>query len=81
MYLIQGAILIEEQFESVADCIEKYPDIKIQYIDGDIYLGDCVKCGDPIVDNSDVITRWVAGKGYFHNNCVSKEKVDVNGSK
>ena len=74
MYFIQGAILIEEQCESIEECKKNFPGIKIQYVDGDIYLGDCVECGDPVVDDVSAINRWVAGKGYFHNNCMSKEK-------
>jgi len=71
-YYIQGAILVEDRFESVEECIRKHPGIQIQYIDGDIYLGDCTECGDPVVDDPTVINRWIASKGYYHNNCLSK---------
>lgn len=74
MYYIQGAILIEDRFESIEECLKKHPGIKIQYVDGDVYLGDCVECSDPVVDDPTMINRWIAGKGYFHNKCLDKFK-------
>ena len=80
MHFIQGAILIEENCESVAECLKKFPGIQIQYVNGHIYLGDCAECGEPVIEHEEVINRWLAKVGYLHENCMKKFKEHKNES-